>query len=349
MTTATPHRHWLKLVKKTAWLVSVGAVLAWSVWLLYSKLLAEVSTDPAAKALIDAGGLWADITVIVRSITGSLSQISLKAYLLAGLSAMAAYVALAWYDRIALIYLRREKEISWLYIAVCSFVTYALGHNLGASVFSGGLVRLRAYTAKGLTATEVAILVTLCSFTFAFGTLILTGFVFVVEPEIVQPLADVIPVLALPPTLVRTIGIALLLLCALYVLGSWLHFKPLHWRALHIVYPRLPIVGRQLLAAPLEIIAAAGIIHFALPEAGHPGFLIVLGAFLLSFSAGLLSQTPGGIGVMEAVFLALMSTVSPSDVVAALLIWRLMYLLIPLALSLPVVVAFERSQLHRSH
>jgi len=348
MTTATPNRYWPHLLKKTAWLVSVGAVLAWSVWLLYSKLLAEVSTDPAAKALIDAGGLWTDITVIVQSIAGSLVQVPLKSYLFAGISALMAYFALAWYDRIALIYLQREKGISWPYIATCSFVTYALGHNLGASVFSGGLVRLRAYTAKGLTAAEVAILVALCSFTFAYGTLMLTGFVFVVEPEIVQPLAEVIPVLALPPALVRTIGAGLLLLCALYVIGSWLHFKPLHFRSLHIVYPRLPIVSRQLVAAPLEIIAAAGIIHFALPEAGHPGFLVVLGAFLLSFSAGLLSQTPGGIGVMEAVFLALVSTISPSDVVAALLIWRLMYLIIPLAISLPIVIAFERSQLGKS-
>jgi uncharacterized membrane protein YbhN (UPF0104 family) len=141
---------------------------------------------------------------------------------------------------------------------------------------------------------------------------------------------------------------AMIGLCTLYVLGSWRHFKPLHFRSVHIVYPRLPVVTRQLLAAPLELIAAAGIIHFVLPEAGHPGFITVLGAFLLSFSAGLVSQTPGGIGVMEAVFLALLPTVPPSDVVAALLIWRLMYLLIPLAISVPLVIAFERSQLQRS-
>jgi uncharacterized membrane protein YbhN (UPF0104 family) len=190
--------------------------------------------------------------------------------------------------------------------------------------------------------------VALCSFTFAYGTVLLTGIVFVIKPEIVLPLADLIPVLALPPPLVRTIGMAMIGLCTLYVLGSWRHFKPLHFRSVHIVYPRLPVVTRQLLAAPLELIAAAGIIHFVLPEAGHPGFITVLGAFLLSFSAGLVSQTPGGIGVMEAVFLALLPTVPPSDVVAALLIWRLMYLLIPLAISVPLVIAFERSQLQRS-
>ncbi len=89
-------------------------------------------------------------------------------------------------------------------------------------------------------------------------------------------------------------------------------------------------------------------IYFALPEQGNPGFLIVLGAFLLSFSAGLLSQVPGGVGVMEAVFLAVMPGVPAPAVFAALLIWRLFYLILPLVISLPIVIAFERAQLKRS-
>jgi glycosyltransferase 2 family protein len=335
----------MQQAKRMLWLLCVGAVVLWSLWLLYSKLLAEVATDPAAKAVIESGTLWTNLLVIVDTIARSIAEVSTRAYILAGLSALAAYAALAWYDRIALIHLNRHRGISWPYIATCSFVTYALGHNLGASVLSGGLVRLRAYCAKGLSPGEVAVLVGLCSFTFGYGTLILMGIVFVAEPQIVQSLVNIIPRLNLPAPLVQLIGAGMLLLCALYVAGSWLGFKPLRIRSLYVFYPKLPIVARQLIAAPLEIIAAAGIIYFALPEAGNPGFMIVLGAFLLSFSAGLLSQTPGGIGVMEAVFLAVVHTMPPSDVIAALLVWRLMYLLIPLAISLPIVVAFERAQL----
>lgn len=342
-------RPWIQHAKKILWLSFVGLVLVWSLWLLYSKLLAEVAAGPAAAELLASGSLWTNLSVIIGLIARSLSQISAQAYLLAGLSTLMAYVALAWYDRIALIHLDRHKGISWPYIATCSFVTYALGHNLGASVFSGGLVRLRAYGAMGLSVAEVTVLVALCSFTFAYGTVMLTGLVFVLEPQIVNSLTELMPVFALPEMLVRLIGAAMLLLCALYVLGSWRGFKPLTIRSFHVFYPRLPVVARQLIAAPMELIAAAGIIYFALPDAGNPGFLIVLGAFLLSFSAGLLSQTPGGIGVMEAVFLAVIDTVPPSDVIAALLIWRLMYLLVPLGLSLPVIVAFERAQIRRAN
>ncbi|MEW6292565.1 MAG: YbhN family protein [Pseudomonadota bacterium] len=347
--TATPtSRAWMHYAKKILWLACVGLVVGWSLWLLYSKLRGEVAADPVANELLASGGFWISLKVIAESIGRSIGNVPATGYLLASLSALMAYVALAWYDRIALIHLNRHQEISWPFIAACSFVTYALGHNIGASVLSGGLVRLRAYSASGLTAVEVAILVALCSFTFAFGTVLLLGITFVVHPEIVQPLDALIPFLALPATLVQGIGAVMLGLCGLYVLGSWLHFKPVHFRSVHIVYPRLPVVARQLMAAPLELIAAAGIIYFVLPDTGNPGFLIVLGAFLLSFSAGLISQTPGGIGVMEAVFLAVLHTVPPSDVIAALLIWRLMYLLIPLAISLPLVVAFERAQLRRT-
>ena len=338
---------WLPVAKKFFWLSVVFGVITWSLWLLYLKLCGEVAGDPIARELLASGGFWVSLKVIVESIGRSIGNVSKTSYILAALSALLAYTALAWYDRIALLHLNRQNEISWPFVASCSFVTYALGHNIGASVLSGGLVRLRAYGACGLSAAEVAILVALCSFTFAYGTVLLTGFVLVVEPEIVQPLAELIPSLDLPATLVEAIGAAMLGLCALYVIGSWRHFKPLHFRSVHIVYPRLPVVLRQLIAAPLELVAAAGIIYFVLPEVGNPGFLVVLGAFILSFSAGLLSQTPGGIGVMEAVFLALLPSIPPSDTVAALLIWRLMYLMIPLALSVPLIVAFERLQLRR--
>ena len=76
--------------------------------------------------------------------------------------------------------------------------------------------------------------------------------------------------------------------------------------------------------------------------------MVVLGAFLLSFSAGLLSQVPGGVGVMEAVFLAIMPGIPASSVFAALLVWRLFYLILPLAMAIPVILLFERSQLSKT-
>lgn len=325
---------------------AVGLIaVIWSAELLFRKLRSEAATDPVVKRLLDEGGLLQDIVTIAGAIGQKLADIPPKAYLLAAASTLVAYAALAWYDRIALIHLNRQKGISWLYVSVCSFVTYALGHNIGASVFSGGLVRYRAYSAKGLSATEVTVLVALCSFTFAFGTILLTGIVFVLRPEVLAPLAELGAAFDVGSHFTRFLGVLMLGICLLYTIGAWLHLKPLRFRSFELVYPRMPIVFRQYLAAPLELVGAAGIIYFALPVEGNPGFMLVLGAFLLSFSAGLLSQVPGGVGVMEAVFLAVMPGMSSTAVFAALLVWRLFYLLVPLALSLPIILAFEHSQL----
>jgi uncharacterized membrane protein YbhN (UPF0104 family) len=96
-----------------------------------------------------------------------------------------------------------------------------------------------------------------------------------------------------------------------------------------------------LIAAPLELLGAAGIIYFALPQAGNPGYFIVLGMFLASFSAGLVSNAPGGLGVIELVFLHAMPEMNKHAVFAALLIFRLFYLIIPLIFAILVVIVFE--------
>ncbi len=335
----------MKRILEFVWpLVGLVAVV-WSLVRLYHKLTYEVSLEPDVAAMLVDGAVWTNLSVIAGVIGSKISAIPVLSFILAGISSLVAYAALAWYDRIALIHLGKEKGISWGYIAACSFVTYALSHNIGASVFSGAAVRYRAYSAKGLTAADITVLIALCSFTFLFGTMILLGLVLIGEPTILSPLVDIFPVFLVILPAVRIVGLAMIGLCVLYTIGAWRNFRPMAVGGFTLVYPRLPVVFRQYLAAPLELMGAAGIIYFALPADGNPGFFIILGAFLLSFSAGLLSQVPGGIGVMEAVFLAILPGMPAPAVFAALLVWRLLYLILPLILSLPVILAFERRRL----
>lgn len=300
-------------VSKYIWPVVGIAAVAFSVWLLYHELRG-LSLDE----------LW-----------DSLLEISGRDWLLAIAATLVAYAALAAYDHLALLHLKRR--VNWLYITIASFTTYALSHNIGASVFSGSVVRYRAYTAKGLTGAEVGVLVAFCSFTFILGTVMLTGIVLILEPSLADRFGEDLPLAASTAT-----GIALLLLVGLYVAGSALKLRPLKIGPVEISYPRLPIVLRQLVIAPIELIGAAAIIYFALPEAGNPGYLVVLGIFLISFSAALLSHAPGGIGVLELVFILGLSEMDPVDVLAALLVFRLLYLIVPFIMALFVVLGFER-------
>lgn len=289
--------------------------------------------------------LWKELQgVSLAEIGRSLGAIPPHRFLFAALSTLVAYAALAWYDRIALLHLG-VKHISWMFVSVCSFTTYALSHNIGASVFSGALVRYRAYTSKGLSAPQVAVLVALCSFTFGLGTILLGGFVLTSDPELLARLDGMLPPVLANPTTARLLGLALLGAVALYVVGSVLHLRPITVRKFKLEYPRPAVMVRQLIAAPLELLGAAGIIYFALPEAGNPGFVAVLAVFLASFSAALASHAPGGLGVFEIVFLTAMPGLPKVEVLAALLVFRLFYLLIPFAVAIVVVLLFERSRL----
>ncbi|WP_455466754.1 lysylphosphatidylglycerol synthase transmembrane domain-containing protein [Bartonella sp. B39] len=268
-----------------------------------------------------------------------LNNLNGQHWLLACLCSFLAYAALAGYDRIALQHL--GHKISWIFIALCSFTTYALSHNIGASVFSGAVVRYRAYKMKGLSGTEIAILVGFCSFTFVIGTILLFGIVLILQPEIITLIYY-----DLPEWLGTTVGAALLSCIALYVFGSWLQLRPLRLgKKIQLSYPKLKIVIQQLLISPLELLAAAGIIYAVLPYSTDVHFISVLGVFLASFTITLLSNAPaGGVGVLEALFITGMPNLNPADVVAALIVFRMFYLIIPFIISLFVVAIFETQQ-----
>lgn len=265
-------------------------------------------------------------------------------YALAILSTMVAYAALAWYDRIALLHLG-IRSISFTFIALCSFTTYALSHNIGASVFSGAMVRYRAYSTKGLSAAQVAVLVAICSLTFFLGTLLLGGVVLVFEPTQLSRLAGLLPHFLTNTTTARFFGVLFLAVIMAYIIGSVMQLKPLTIGGFRIDYPRPGIAARQFTAATLELLGAAGIIYFALPEVGNPGYFAVLAVFLASFSAALVSNAPGGLGVFELLFINAMPSIPKADVLAALLLFRLLYLLVPLLFATVVVVQFERRRL----
>lgn len=305
--------------KRYFWPAVGLAAVAFSVWLLLDELRG-ISLDD----------VW-----------DSLAAIPSSRWALSALSAVVAYAALAGYDHIALLHI--GKRVSWLFVTLCSFTTYALSHNIGGSVFSGAVIRYRAYVTKGLTGQEVGVLVAICWFTFVLSTITVGAIVLILVPELLGRFSSFGF-----SEFSSVTGIILLVPVAAYIFGSWLHLRPLRIGSFQLHYPRLPIVARQLIIGPLELFAAGAIIYFALPEAGNPGFLVVLGVFLVSFSVAQISHAPGGLGVLEVVFLAGLPDIEAVDVLAALLVFRLFYLIAPFVISLCVVLLFERAQLRRS-
>jgi glycosyltransferase 2 family protein len=102
------------------------------------------------------------------------------------------------------------------------------------------------------------------------------------------------------------------------------------------------------MASSGELLGAAGIIYFALPQHANPGYFVVLGVFIASFSVALASESPGGLGVFELLFIKAMPAVPHDKVLTALLVFRLLYLVLPLIFATVVVVLFERGRLEES-
>eukprot|EP01065_Artemidia_motanka_P036520 TRINITY_DN4445_c2_g1_i2.p1 TRINITY_DN4445_c2_g1~~TRINITY_DN4445_c2_g1_i2.p1 ORF type:complete len:389 (+),score=59.06 TRINITY_DN4445_c2_g1_i2:58-1167(+) len=278
--------------------------------------------------------------ITARDVGESLRSISTSRWICAVLSSALAYFALALYDRVALLHLGR-KGIPFAYVAATSFATYAISHNVGASVISGAVVRYRAYTGVGLSPADVAVLVAVTASTFGLGCCLVGGVLLVWSPSLLSRLSGLLPGAVTTPAAAAVFGRLLVGVVVAYMLGSILRCRPVTTGSA-VEYPRPQVVLRQLAVAPLELFGAAGIIHFALPPSEHPGFATVLGVFIASFAGALASHAPGGVGVFELLFVRAMPEVPRAAVIAALFVWRLLFLLLPLVVSVPLVLSYER-------
>src|SRR5215475_6094844 len=86
----------------------------------------------------------------------------------------AGYFTLTFYDLFALRTIERP-DVPYRVAALAGFTSYSVGHNIGASVFTGGAVRYRIYSQWGLTAVEVAKICFVAGLTFWLGNAAVLG------------------------------------------------------------------------------------------------------------------------------------------------------------------------------
>lgn len=306
--------------KKLIWPTIGLAAIAVSFWFL-ARELHDMSWE----------ALWAGFAAITPAHWG-----------LIVLCTLSCYVNLALYDVIALQHL--NKKVGFGFVSGCALTTYSLAHAIGASAFTGAVIRYRAYTTKGLSGPEVGVLVTFCSLTFSLAVMIVLATAFLVTPDLGARLTEF-----LSPALVHWLAVATLGIVLAYLISSALGLPGLRIRNFHIPYPRLPIALKQVTIAPVELLFAAGILYFALPAEGNPGYMAVMGVFVVGFSLALLSHAPGGIGVFELAVITGLPEFEPETVLAALLVFRMFYLILPLLLGLVLVALFEHGQLRGKH
>ncbi|UOA25334.1 bifunctional lysylphosphatidylglycerol flippase/synthetase MprF [Pseudosulfitobacter sp. DSM 107133] len=249
-------------------------------------------------------------------------------HLIAGALAATAvgYIALIGYDWSALRYIGKTAPASS--IALGGFLGYALGNTIGLSLVSGGAVRYRIYSALGLDAYDVAAISTFAAMSFGIGSTLIGLGAVAVHPAALQVLVNI------APETLRLIAIGLLVVSviALGVISQW--GGTFSWGGFKLSAPRGRDLLRQLAITGVDMVMAALVLHLLLPTGALP-FANMLAVFAVATMVGVASHVPGGIGVFESVVIAaLPATVPVNDAVTALLLFRLIYFLLPFVLAL---------------
>ncbi|HZM63165.1 MAG TPA: bifunctional lysylphosphatidylglycerol flippase/synthetase MprF [Vicinamibacterales bacterium] len=249
------------------------------------------------------------------------------------------YAVLTAYDFIALRSIGRRLP-SWR-VGGASFLAYAIANNVGFAMLSGASVRYRFYTRWGLTAAELSSVVISYSVTFWLGLMTLGGLTL-----LVSPLPDA---LGLPaPRTAAVVGAALLCASGGYVAAAWRHRAPLCIRGFELRFPSVGLATLQVLTSSVEWALAASIVYVLLPPSGA-SFVVVLGAFLVAQMLGLAAHVPGGVGVFEGLMVLLLKPFLPSaQLVPALIVYRVLYYAIPLAIAVSALLVDE-AWLRRAH
>ena len=102
------------------------------------------------------------------------------------------YFTLTFYDLFALRTIGRN-EIPYRIAALTGFTSYSIGHNIGATVFTGGAVRYRIYSMYGLDAIEVAKICFIAGLTFWLGNATVLGLGVAYHPEAAVPIDQLPP------------------------------------------------------------------------------------------------------------------------------------------------------------
>ncbi|MHB8909823.1 MAG: bifunctional lysylphosphatidylglycerol flippase/synthetase MprF [Syntrophales bacterium] len=244
------------------------------------------------------------------------------------------YLVMTGYDFLAFRFI--NHPVTYRKIAAVSLISYAFSNNMGLFMFGGAPVRYRLYSPMGLSTVEITNVVIFCSLSLWIGFLTLGGIAFLMGNLTIPHIFD------LPLVPVRLIGILFLSLVIMYLLTNTLRKEPLkigRWS-----FPLIPVNLSllQILFSAADWALAGLILYLFLPSPASLSYPEFLGVFLLSQCIGIVSTVPGGLGVFETIMLIMLSPVeAPASIVAALLLFRGIYYLLPLALSIAAMVAGE--------
>jgi uncharacterized membrane protein YbhN (UPF0104 family) len=249
---------------------------------------------------------------------------------LAALFVACGYFTLTFYDLFALRTIDRPDVPYWV-AALAGFTSYSVGHNVGASLITGGAVRYRIYSAWGLDAIAVAKVCFVAGLTFWLGNATVLGLGIAYTPQAASAIDQ------LPPWLNRAAAIVTLILLAAYVAWVWSKPRVIGRQGWQVTLPGGPLTLLQIVIGIIDLTFCALAMYMLVPDEPNMGFVMVAVIFVSATLLGFASAAPGGLGVFDAAMLIALWQFDKEELLAGLLLFRLLYYVMPFALSLLIL------------
>ncbi len=246
----------------------------------------------------------------------------------------AAYFTITFYDFFALRTIG-ARHVPYRIAAMSAFTSFSIGHNLGATVFTGGAIRFRIYSAYGLNLIDVAKIAFVTGLTFWLGNAFVLGLGMAVAPDAASALDQ------LPPWVNRAIGLTGLAAICAYLLWLVGKTRVIGVKGVTLTLPSARLTFVQILIGIADLSLAAVGMYVLLPANPPIELLPFVVIFVLATLLGFLSHTPGAIGVFDAAILIALAQYPKEELLATLLIWRAIYYILPFSLALLVIATRE--------
>src|SRR5665213_1499542 len=238
-----------------------------------------------------------------------------------------SYGSLTLYDVLALRTIGRG-EVPYRIAALATFTSYPIAHGIGAVALVSPVIRFRIYSCNGLGAVDVANICFLTGLTFWLGNLTALGLSLFHQPDAISLIDN------LPPLVNRALAAALLLGVAGFVAWSWLSPRSFGTRRWPVKLPSGPMVLLQIVIGLFDLGAVALAMYVLIPAGAGVGIFPTVAVFIAATLLGFASHAPAGLGVFDATILIGLGGDDKEPLIAALLMFRLLYHLLPFVIAL---------------
>jgi uncharacterized membrane protein YbhN (UPF0104 family) len=122
-----------------------------------------------------------------------------------------------------------------------------------------------------------------------------------------------------------------------YLVWVWTGSREIGRGDWKVSLPRGPSTLVQIVIGLCDLGCCTLAMYMLLPPDPHVGFLTLRVVFVTATMLGFASYAPGGLGVFDAAMLVALWEFNKADLVAGLLLFRLLYYLVPFVIALIVV------------